>query len=357
MNIAIVLNTFNNSKHVERVLRQFKLIQNSKKNLFYFTIVDDCSHDHTFQSIERFILNTNLIVQHLILNSKNIGISESRNIAIKLNLDKDYITFIDGDDYLDLDEFLNINFDNFNSDLICSSFIYQNLTLKTSYENIFYKSNKTFTKKDVINYFSEYMERPNKSSLFTTCWSKFYKLNFLDKNNIFFNAKLKLCEDTEFVFKVLSKTSKIKYLPKSFYIHTISNGIENLSKLTFGTKLDLRHQLSFFKPSRVAWSYLHGNKVYENNLLMKKFNHLITSYLIIYSIRSFVRPLNFFTFFRIYFFWKFVFKKRIFQKAVQDYSYIQAHGNRFLHFLLKNNMVFLFMFYSSHISSKRYLQK
>jgi hypothetical protein len=358
MKIAIVLNTFNNLNNVEKVLKQFKLIQNSKKkNLFYFTIIDDCSDDYTYQGIERFIVNNNLVVQHLILNSKNIGISESRNIAIKQNSDKDYITFIDGDDHLDLDEFLSINFDKFNCDLICSSFIYKNLRLKISYENLFYKSDKIFTKKDVINYFSEYMERPNKLSLFTTCWSKFYKLDFLSKNNIFFNAKLNLCEDTEFVFKVLSKTSKINYLPKSFYIHTISSGIENLTKLTFGINFDLKHQLSFLKPSKVAWQYLHNNKVYKNNLLMKKFNHLITSYLIIYSIRSFVRPLNFFTFYKIYCFWKFVLKKRIFKKAIKDYSYKKALGNRIFSLFLKNNMVFLFMLYSFHISNKRYLQK
>lgn len=358
MKISIVLNTFNNINQLSTILSQFKLIQNSrKKKLFFFTIIDDSSSDGTFQEIQKFININKLQIEHLITNPENIGISESRNKAIKLNYDKDYLMFIDGDDYFELSNFLKIEFLNFNSDLICFKFIYKNLSNGKYRTNIFYKTKKNINKNEKISYFIKYMQRPNKMSLFTTCWAKFYRVNFLKKHNIFFNKTLKLCEDTYFVFRILSLNSKVQYLPNPFYIHTISDGIENLNKLTFGVNFDLKHQLSFLKPSKKVWFYLLKNKIFDKNLLRKNFNHLITSYFIIYSIRSMLRSNNLYKFFANYFFWRSVFSKKIFRNALGDYSVINAKGNKKIYFLLKWKMFFFFILFAFMISKKRYMKK
>jgi len=358
MKISIVLNTFNNINQLRTILSQFKLIQNSrKKNLFFFTIIDDSSSDGTFQEIQKFININKLQIEHLLTNSENIGISESRNKAIKLNFDKDYLLFIDGDDYLDLSNFLKIDFLKFNSDLICFNFTYKNISNEKYKINTFYKSKKIINKNEKISYFVKYMEKPNRMSLFTTCWAKFYRVNFLKTHNIFFNKHLKLCEDTYFVFRILNLNSKVEYFPNPFYIHTISDGIENLNKLTFGVNFDLKHQLSFIKPSKSVWFYLLSNKVFDKNLLRKKFNHLITSYFIIYSIRSMLRSNSLCKFFINYFFWRSVYSKNIFRNALGDYSVIKARGNKILYFLLKWKMFFLFILYAFMISKRRYMKK
>ncbi|HIP33763.1 MAG TPA: glycosyltransferase family 2 protein, partial [Bacteroidia bacterium] len=97
--ITIAISTYNVEKYIRDSL--LCIINQSLKNIEIICI-DDASTDNTLKIIQKFAVNDHRI--KVISKIKNEGLSVSRNKALELAKGK-YITFVDGDDLMDLNLF------------------------------------------------------------------------------------------------------------------------------------------------------------------------------------------------------------------------------------------------------------
>ena len=313
--------------------------------------MDDCSTDSTVNIIKHAKKNNQIDVVHF--NKKNLGPASSRNIGINLCQDTDYITFLDADDQILSGLSSVIKNKNIYGDLITFKFNY--LSNNKVIKNNFYKDDKVLEVNDINEYLYKYLTKPNKYSLFTTCWAKLYRTKLLVINkNLYFNEKLSLCEDTDFVFRFLTKSKNIQYINESIYLHTLGIAKENLNKLTFGTKLDAKHQISFLTAVNSCKNYFVKNG-HAPSEIQKKIDHCTGAYTIIYTIRSCLRVNSLSSFISTYLFWKNLYNRNILSNNLINYSYRRAGGHWLLPFLIKNKMYFMGILTAYCICRKRYL--
>ena len=201
----------------------------------------------------------------------------------------------------------------------------------------------------------KYLTKPNKYSLFTTCWAKLYRTKLLVINkDLYFNEKLSLCEDTDFVFRFLTKSKNIQYINESIYLHTLGIAKENLNKLTFGTRLEAKHQISFLTAVKSCKNYFIKNG-HTPSEIQKKIDHCTGAYTIIYTIRSCLRVNSLPSFISTYLFWKDLYIRKILSDEMINYSFKSAEGNWILPFLIKKRMYFFSILVAYFTARKRYL--
>jgi glycosyltransferase involved in cell wall biosynthesis len=348
LKIGIIITSFNNEETLEKTIRSAAALK--KNNNIYIILIDDCSSDSSLKIAE--LARRKNQIDLVKINKKNLGVSKCRNIGIKLCSKTNYITFLDGDDYIN-PKFSKIFNKKLYGDLITFDFeyLYKNKILI----NNFYKDDKKLITNDIKKYFLDYLTKPNKSNLFTTCWAKLYKTQYLNRQqNLRFNEKLHICEDTDFVFKFLTKSKKIQYINLPIYQHTLQSGNKNLNKATFAVNKKLNHQLSFLQPVDLCKKYLIKNE--KDFLKIKnKVDHCIGAYSIIYTIRSCIRINSFSSFYKTYVFWKKIYQKKLFIDAMNNYSSKAANGGNIIPYFIKKKSFLMAILIAFLIAKKRYL--
>ena len=352
LKLGIIINTFNNEKSVSKAINS--AISLKKNKFIKIVVVDDCSRDNTFEILKKFKKSKKIDL--IYKNKKNLGISRSRNIGIRLCKDTDYITFLDGDDYINpkFSKYFSKIKNTLRSNIVLFNFNYcfNNNIIK----NKFFNENKILKNLELKNYFLRYLEKPNKYSLFTTCWSKLYNTKIIKKNNLKFNEKLKLCEDTDFVFRYLANINvkDIVFLNFSMYFHTLKKGKGNYKKLTFGTNINLKNQISFLEALKSCQKYLLKLGV-ERALIKQQVYHCKVAYICIYLVRSSLKINSLITFFENYNFWKKFLKRKLILKSINNYSVYNANGNKILYFFLKQKFYFFLILFAYFTARNRYL--
>ena len=221
-------------------------------------------------------------------------------------------------------------------------------------QNSFYNIDKKLEIKDIKKYFYRYLDRPNQNNLFTTCWAKLYKTKLLSNKNLYFNEDLRLCEDTDFVFRFLKISKNIQYINHSIYRHSLGSGKQNLKKATFGVNLELDHQISFLVALEACKNYLIKN---DENLskVDNKLDQCIGAYTVIYTIRSCIQINSLYSLNKTYLFWKDFYKRKLILNAINNYSYKKSGGSWILPFLIKRRLYFLAVLIAYFFAKKRYL--
>lgn len=97
--ISVIVTTYNNEKHIKECINS--ILAQSHKN-FEIIIIDDNSKDLTLEKIKE--LQDRRI--KLIALDINVGVSSARNIGIQKSTG-DYITQVDGDDFINKDKLFN----------------------------------------------------------------------------------------------------------------------------------------------------------------------------------------------------------------------------------------------------------
>lgn len=178
-------------------------------------LVNDGSKDNSLKLIEKFIQQENNKNIKLI-NKENEGLSATRNKGIKLATGK-YVYFLDSDDFIEEDylEKMYEVIEKDKSQVLFTNyyFYYVDESRKKAIENI---QEDIYSNINGIEFLKKVLMNGFYHSGVCVC---LYNREFLIKENLFFNEKLRYSEEQEFTPRVLLKAKNVKYknLCKYYY--------------------------------------------------------------------------------------------------------------------------------------------
>lgn len=202
--VSVIVPVFNIENYVGTCINS--LLDQTYDN-YELIIVNDGSTDKSLEIVNSFLEKFPNRIK--VISKENGGLSSARNCGLE-HASGDYISFVDGDDFVDIDylEKLIEYLDNGNIDVVISG----HKTVKTSGElidRIKVASNKEF-------------ELYGKPGVFISC-AKLYKKEFLFKNNLFFPVG-KLYEDIAFSFYTKYLATKVIAIPYCGYNYVQRDG-------------------------------------------------------------------------------------------------------------------------------------
>lgn len=241
--ISVIIPVYNVGKYIGQCLDS--IVNQTYKNL-EIIIVNDGSSDNSLEIINRYSQNDRRIKT---INLENKGVSFARNIGIK-NSEGNYISFVDSDDYLNLNTYEKLVKNLDGEDLIIFNYgRFENSTGEIIKEK--------YVSDDEMQELSE-EKRYLYSKINHSCWNKLYKTEYLKRNKFkFFEI---LYEDVFFNLEVIYSTNNIKILNESFYNYRVNRkdsimGNRNNNDLNY-----IQRQVSAYKTN-----FENINKLIEKN--------------------------------------------------------------------------------------------
>ncbi len=200
--VSIVVLVYNLEKYLSKCLNS--LVNQTYDNK-HIIIVNDGSTDKSDDIIKKYQKEYSNLIS--VYNIPNGGRSNARNYGID-KVKTDYFTFVDGDDYLDLD-FLTImmnQMDNNTDIVVCDAM-------------------RIVNDKDssILYFFKDYIQEKNKAMMLShpgPC-GKIYRTKLFVDNKISFIKDIRLYEDLAVIPTLGLYTDKIKYINKPLYKYVI----------------------------------------------------------------------------------------------------------------------------------------
>ncbi|WP_455485182.1 glycosyltransferase family 2 protein [Gemella sp.] len=213
--ISIIIPVYNVEKYIEQCLNSIKV--QSYEN-FEVIIVNDDSQDNT-ESICKKIAQSDARFRYF--SKENGGVSSARNFGLD-NANGHYITFIDGDDWVDPNhlEILIKSITENNSDIaICSYKEFKNnifyIRYYTNKEKYLLNFNR-MTKEDFLINFPKLLST---NVCFNNAVSKLFRRDLV--KDLKFDSKLIYAEDLDFYFRLYLNTESISFVNQATYVYRI----------------------------------------------------------------------------------------------------------------------------------------
>lgn len=273
-----------------------------------------------------------------VIHKQNGGLSDARNAGIR-EAQGDWITFIDGDDWIELD-FIERAIKRINSSKVLSDIYY--FVSSRNYSNIeinskpFFDDGTLFNNKKDISKLQEYIftnflgkGKKIKGTNLSSAWGKVYKTEFLRQNNLFFPI-VPYDEDSLFFLESLEKANSVEYVAnKVYHYRYATNSIT--TKFRKNAEKELEKYLDYL-----------NNFIIENNkdeeFILKSKLRIIIAMLLIMKLKFF-HPQNTISLKEKTKISKVYFNKEPFISALREIN--QADLNikaKLIIFLLKNKM-------------------
>lgn len=271
MKISIIIAAYNVEHYIARCISS---VRNQTYRNIEIIVINDCSTDETKNICSIMSQNDNRII--LINKEKNEGLSEARNTGIN-QATGEYITFVDGDDFIEVDTIENcvkaIEKSKADEIVFGSSFDRRNgqiCMMKMTHSLDYYQG------ADMEKYLNESLgslpHEKNDRNIGITPWGRVYKKSILECNKLrFISERTYIYEDLMFFLLSTPYVKSVLILDKPLYHYC-----ENEGSLT--QKLDLSR---FY---RVKHMYEHIKKIYlsmifKNEETKLRFDRLMLSYI------------------------------------------------------------------------------
>lgn len=221
--ISVIIPVFNLAKIIKRTLDS--VFNQSYKN-FEIIIIDDESTDNSINVINEYFINKE--VDYRIIRQENAGVSGARNRGIK-EAKGDYIYFLDGDDYIHEDTFLEFikEIEKTEADVL-----YCGYSTVDENGNILAKVD---TKIKELMIGKEMALNMIYAKEYINMITGMYKTSIIKENNIRFDTNRKYAEDFAFTIKCLIASKKVKAVEKNlaYYVRWIGSSTHILSLKRF----------------------------------------------------------------------------------------------------------------------------
>lgn len=197
--VSVIIPAYNAEKYINETVRS---VLEYKGEDLEVIVVDDGSTDLTL-SICKEIEDSRI----RIISINNSGVSVARNVGI-MNANGKYCMFLDADDVLLKNTWLEIMSDKPDMDYDFLIFAYQIADEKlNTLRRIYPFDELCITKEKIYRAFAT-------STNMNYCWGKIYRTAFLKDNDISFLVGLKIGEDILFQMALLQHNPHIKYINK-----------------------------------------------------------------------------------------------------------------------------------------------
>ena len=208
--ISVIVPVYNVEKYLNRCVQS--IVDQTYKNL-EIILVDDGSPDHCPEICDEWVEKDNRIK---VIHKKNGGLSSARNAAIDI-ISGEYVTFVDSDDWIDLDmiasmlEFAKAN----DADIVSGGFYFESTDGTSSVQ--------TFSKRFYID--SEIAQNLLLDSIRPEVCSKFYRSKLVKQFR--FDETIKYAEDLPYNFYLMLQAKKLYSMgiPCYHYLQNSGNSI------------------------------------------------------------------------------------------------------------------------------------
>ncbi len=199
--ISVIVPVYNIGKYIGRCLES--IINQTYDNL-EILVIDDGSKDNSGEICDHYAQKDGRIK---VIHKENGGVSSARNLGLKMATG-DYISFVDGDDYIDnrMYEILLNNLVSTKSDISICDFM---TTGVDDDKTIFINNIYELSNEDAIKHL--YID---KDLTFVSLCSKVYKIEIF--HNVIMPC-ISCAEDNYILYKLLYKSNKIVYTPSKLY--------------------------------------------------------------------------------------------------------------------------------------------
>lgn len=241
--ISVIVPVYNVEKYLKQCLDS--IVNQTYKNL-EIIIVNDGTKDNSMEIVEEYLSDSRVKV----INKENGGLSSARNRGIE-EVTGEYISFVDSDDWIELNTYEELIKNLNNEDVII--FNYSRIEDSTG-EKI---ETQHIKDEEMADLEKEY--RYLYSKIAHNCWNKLYKIDYLKKNNFKFLEIL--YEDVFWNLQIIYSTTDIKILNKSLYNYRVNRKGSIMSSRKDNNKEYLEKQ---YKAYRVIFEsieeYINQNK-------------------------------------------------------------------------------------------------
>lgn len=194
--ISVIIPVYNVEEYIDKCIES--VVKQTHNNI-EIIIVDDCSTDNSGVIIDKWAEKDPRIIS--IHNNKNIGVNNTRNIALDI-AKGDYISFVDSDDWVEpsLCEIALMTAVRHKADIVCFGYFHVN-TNGEKYSSMTTKNPKSITSEEGIR---ELIARQD--VIYSIPWNKLYHKNTI--KNVRF-PKQKIFEDQGFTYLTFHNAEKI----------------------------------------------------------------------------------------------------------------------------------------------------
>lgn len=204
--ISILIPTYNVEKHIRRCIES--VIAQTYEN-WEMILVDDGSKDSSGSICDEYAKNDNRIK---VIHKLNGGSASARNAGLSVATG-DYITFVDGDDWIENNgiEKMMLCAETTDADIVMADFTIEQSNGSCSVRK------EGFNNPDA----TELMKAMMTGKLHGSNCNKIYRRSLIVANDIHFIDGADYTEDLAFNIKLLTLTNKISYLPIAYYHYCI----------------------------------------------------------------------------------------------------------------------------------------
>ena len=200
MKLSIIIPVYNLGNYISCLLSSLSTLYLPYE--YEILIINDGSNDDTAEKVERFQNNNSSIK---LITIENGGVSNARNIGLR-NALGEYITFIDGDDYVD-PEFFHYAINEMDSE----RYDFVQINHRVIDDGV--KRDKLFVQNDIvisnrIQMIHSFIGKEKK--ICNAVWGKVFRSDVI--KDLRFDTELSIAEDKKFVFDVINCSQRIKLL-------------------------------------------------------------------------------------------------------------------------------------------------
>jgi len=208
MLISVIIPVYNGEQYLQKCLNSVKSCPIDEMECI---MINDGSKDNTEKICTQFVEEDS---RFKLINKENTGVSDTRNVGIAKAIGK-YVFFIDADDYIAQDAWIEI---------IAHANLGKYDMVAFSYFNQFYNG------KIMPMHFDETDDKKKIDSILlstaqlNTCWGKLLNSEIIRKYKIFFQKDLQTCEDTIFILDFVQYSNKCLLVPRIAVYYRIHSG-------------------------------------------------------------------------------------------------------------------------------------
>lgn len=202
--VSVIIPVYNVEKYLNKCLDS--VLEQTYKNI-EIILIDDGSRDESGAICDKYVQNDERIICKHIANQ---GVSNARNLGLDI-ANGEYITFVDGDDYLDVDMIEKMMDVMDNQDLVVCGIC--QVELDGNKKNIYGTGKKyDYTKREVIQGF---FDVPIIKDFMYGPFNKIYVGSLI--GDLRFSTDLRMGEDFLFVFEYIMRCNKIRICDYCLY--------------------------------------------------------------------------------------------------------------------------------------------